>query len=135
MTTATPAVSPRDLALAHYAARAVLEKILARHGITFPQQITLRAAATAEAPRTPDALVAEVRGYLKTAPDAVRADLDVLLAAGLLVAEGPHLRATEAGRALLAATAAEVAPVTARVWAGIPAEDLAATARVLAQVR
>ncbi|EDY46202.2 hypothetical protein [Streptomyces sp. SPB074] len=134
MTTATPAVSPRDLALAHYAARAVLEQILARHGVTFARQIALRAAATAEAPHTPDGLVAEVRGFLKTDPAAVRADLDALLAAGLLATDGAHLRPTGAGRDLLATTAAEVAPFTARVWAGIPADDLAAAGRVLAQV-
>ncbi|MFJ4437715.1 MarR family transcriptional regulator [Streptomyces sp. NPDC088923] len=132
--TTTPAADARGLALAHYAARGVLEHFLARHGVTFQQQIALRAAVTAASPRTPDALVAEVRGYLKADPAALRADLDELLAKRLLVADGAHLRPTDAGRGLLAATAAEVAPVTARVWAGIPADDLAAAGRVLARV-
>ncbi|SCD39331.1 hypothetical protein GA0115251_10655 [Streptomyces sp. TverLS-915] len=134
MTTTTPAADARGLALAHYAARAVLEHFLARHGVTFPQQVALRAAVTAESPRTPDALAAEVRGSLKADPAAVRADLDSLLAKGLLATDGAHLRPTDAGRDLLATTAAEVAPFTARVWAGIPADDLAAAGRVLAQV-
>ncbi|SCF27262.1 hypothetical protein GA0115257_10944 [Streptomyces sp. LcepLS] len=34
MTTTTPAADARGLALAYYAARAVLEHFLARHGVT-----------------------------------------------------------------------------------------------------
>lgn len=44
----------------------------------------------------------------------------------LLVVDGAHLRPTDAGRALLAAVGAETAPISARIWGGIPAEDLAA---------
>ncbi|MEU3605090.1 MarR family transcriptional regulator [Streptomyces sp. NPDC035033] len=134
MTTTAPAADSRLLGLAHYAARGVLEHVLARHGVTFPQQIALRAAVTADAPRTPDELVAQVRATLKADPADVRAALDALRAKELLVADGPHLVPTEAGRALLTAVAAEVAPLTARVWGGIPAEDLAAAGRVLALV-
>ncbi|MFJ4870466.1 MarR family transcriptional regulator [Streptomyces sp. NPDC088757] len=130
----TTIADPRALALAHYAARGVLEHVLARHGVTFRQQVALRAAATAEGPQTPDGLVALVRGFLKADPDGVRATLDDLLARRLLVADGAHLRPTAAGHDLLAAVAAETAPVSARIWSGIPAEDLAAAGRVLALV-
>ncbi|WP_030756142.1 hypothetical protein [Streptomyces griseus] len=132
--TAAPLADARMLGLAHYAARGVLEHVLARHGVTFPQQIALRAAVTADAPPTPDELVARVRADLKADPAGIRADLDALRAKALLAADGPHLLPTEAGRALLAAVAAEAAPRTARVWGGIPAEDLAAAGRVLALV-
>ena len=50
------------------------------------------------------------------------------------VADGAHLRPTDAGRELLAATGAETAPISARIWGGIPAEDLTAAGRVLALV-
>ncbi|KAA6216738.1 MarR family transcriptional regulator [Streptomyces filamentosus] len=132
--TTAPLADARLLGLAHYAARGVLEHVLARHGATFPQQIALRAAVTADAPRTPDELVAEVRASLKADPAGIRADLDALRAKGLLAADGPHLLPTDAGRALLAAVGAEVAPHAARVWGGIPTEDLAAAGRVLALV-
>ncbi|MFH8484800.1 MarR family transcriptional regulator [Streptomyces longisporoflavus] len=132
-TTAAPA-NARDLALAHYAARGVLEHVLARHGATFEQQVALRAAVTSEAPQTPGDLIAQVRGSLKADPAGIRATLDELLARQLLVADGAHLRPTEAGRELLAAVGAEVAPVSARIWDGIPAGDLAAAGRVLALV-
>ncbi|MFD5448144.1 MarR family transcriptional regulator [Streptomyces sp. NPDC127100] len=134
-TSASTAADARSLALAHYAARGVLEHVLARHGITFQQQITLRAALTADAPRTPDDLVAGVRDSLKADPAAIRATLDELLAKQLLVADGTHLLPTDAGRELTAAVGAETAPVSARIWGGIPAEDLAAAGRVLALVK
>ncbi|MYY13312.1 MarR family transcriptional regulator [Streptomyces sp. SID4919] len=133
-TEAVPAADARVLGLAHYAARGVLEHVLARHGLTFQEQIVLHAAATADAPRTPDDLVTEVQGSLKAAPAALRATLGELLVKRLLVQDGAHLRPTDAGRELLAAARAELAPAAARVWGGIPAGDLAAAGRVLALV-
>ncbi|MBL1083736.1 MarR family transcriptional regulator [Streptomyces actinomycinicus] len=134
MSAAAPLADARVLGLAHYAARGVLERVLARHGATFQQQIALRAAVTADAPQTADDLVTQVRGSLKADPADIRATLDELLAQQLLVVDGAHLRATDAGRELLAVIGAETAPITARVWGGIPAEDLAAAGRVLALV-
>lgn len=134
MNTTAPAADSRVLGLAHYAARGLLEHVLARHGVTFQQQVALRAAVTADAPQTRDDVVAQVRGSLKADPADIRATLDELLAKQLLAADGAHLRPTEAGRGLLAAVGSEVAPISARVWGGIPAEDLAAAGRVLALV-
>ncbi|MFG3250332.1 MarR family transcriptional regulator [Streptomyces sp. NPDC048187] len=132
--TTEPVANARDLALAHYAARGVLEHVLARHGITFQQQVALRSALTADAPQTPDELVAQVQDSLKTDPADIRATLDELLARQLLDTDGPHLRPTDAGRRLMAAVGAETAPVSARIWGGIPAADLTAAGRVLALV-
>jgi DNA-binding MarR family transcriptional regulator len=134
MTTTAPVADARALGLAHYAARGVLERVLARHGLTFQQQVALRAAVTADTPQTPEDLVTQLRGTLKADPADLRATFDALLTKRLLVADGAHLRPTDAGRELLATVGAETAPVTARVWGGIPAEDLAATGRVLALV-
>lgn len=132
--TTGPVADARTLGLAHYAARGVLEHVLARHGSTFQRQIVLRAAITTDAPQTPDDLVAQVQGYLKSDPAGIRATLDELLAEQLLDADGAHLRPTEAGRELLASVDAETAPISARIWGGIPAEDLVAAGRVLALV-
>ncbi|MEW2130664.1 MarR family transcriptional regulator [Streptomyces sp. NPDC005435] len=134
MATTAPLADARNLALAHYAARGVLEHVLARHGVTFQQQVVLRTALTAETPQTPDALVAQVRTLLKADPSGLRATLAELLAKGLLAEDGTYLRPTDAGRELLAAVGAETAPVSARVWGDIPTEDLAATGRVLALI-
>lgn len=129
-----PVADPRLLALAHYAARGVLERVLAGHGITFQQQIALRAVVTADAPPTPDDVVAQVQGSLKADPADIRTTLDDLLAKHLLVADGAHLRPTDAGSELISVAAAEAAPFTARIWAGVDADDLAAAGRVLTLV-
>ncbi|MFF1401453.1 MarR family transcriptional regulator [Streptomyces sp. NPDC058287] len=138
MTTTAPTNAPvadaRALGLAHYAARGVLEHVLARHGSTFQQQVALRAALTADAPLPPDDLVTHVRGSLKADPADIRVILDELLAKKLLDTDGARLRPTEAGRELLATVGAETAPISARIWGGISAEDLAAAGRVLALV-
>ncbi|WP_037853436.1 hypothetical protein [Streptomyces sp. NRRL S-340] len=129
--TAAPVADARALGLAHYAARGVLEHVLARHGITFQQQVALRAALTTGTPQTPDDIVTQVQGSLKADPADVRATLDELLAKQLLTADGAYLRPTDAGRGLIAAAGAETAPITARIWGGIPTEDLTAAGRVL----
>ncbi|WP_432589401.1 MarR family transcriptional regulator [Streptomyces sp. HD1123-B1] len=133
-TTTAPVADARALGLAHYAARGVLERVLARYGTTFQQQVALRAAVTADTPPTPEQLIAQVQGFLKADPAEIRATLDELLARDLLVADGAHLRPTEAGRELIATLGAATAPLSARIWGGIPAEDLAAAGRVLALV-
>ncbi|MFF0290871.1 MarR family transcriptional regulator [Streptomyces sp. NPDC005262] len=133
--TTAPVADARALGLAHYAARGVLERVLARHGTTFQQQVALRAAVTADAPQTPDDLAVQVQGSLKADPVDIRAILDELMAKQLLVVDGAHhLRPTDAGRELIAAIGAEIAPITARIWGGIPAEDLTAAGRVLALI-
>ncbi|MFI7245077.1 MarR family transcriptional regulator [Streptomyces qinglanensis] len=134
MTTTAPVADARMLGLAHYAARGVLEHVLARHGLTFEQQVALRTLVTAGTPLTADDAVARVRGSLKAAPVDIRATLDELLAEQLILADDALLRPTDAGRELLAAVGAETAPLSARIWGGIPDEDLAAAGRVLALV-
>ncbi|MFI9155169.1 MarR family transcriptional regulator [Streptomyces sp. NPDC053367] len=130
----SPAVTPRSLALAHYAARAVLERVLARYDTTFQQSVTLRLLAVAEGPVGRDAVVADAVAALKVPEPEIAATLGELIDRGLAEQDGPALRITDAGRALYGTTSAETAPITARIWADVPAEDLAATGRVLARV-
>jgi len=130
--TVAPA-NARSLALAHYAARGVLEHVLAAHGVTFQQQVALRAAAAVEL-LTPAELVAEVQGALKADPVDIGATVEALVTKGLLARAGARLRVTDAGRDVLDATATDIAPLSARIWDGIPAADLAAAGRVLALV-
>ncbi|MET9731048.1 MarR family transcriptional regulator [Streptomyces sp. NPDC006458] len=130
-TTAAPSVDPRVIGLAHYAGRAVLEHVLGRHGATFQQQITLRLVVTAETPLERDALAAQVTASLKIPETEVLAVVDGLIGQGLAAAEGTAVRATDAGRKLYATVSAETGPISARIYAGIPAEDLAVAGRVL----
>ncbi|MET7686924.1 MarR family winged helix-turn-helix transcriptional regulator [Streptomyces sp. NPDC005483] len=139
MTTTTPAtlpvLNPRVIALAHYAARALLENVLARHGATFQQSVTLRLAAVAEGPVERDRIVGDLVGALKIDEKEAHSVVDELISAGLLTRhESSQVRITAAGRALFETTSAETAPLTARVYAGIPAEDLAVAGRVLSLI-
>ncbi|MEU8760751.1 MarR family transcriptional regulator [Streptomyces sp. NPDC048659] len=136
--TTTPATAPttdgRVIALAHHAARAVLENVLTRHGLTFQQSVTLRAVTLAGGSTTPDALVADVINSLKTEESAVREVVNALVTAALLEptpADPARLRLSATGQALFDTTTKETAEVSARLYADIPAEDLAAAGRVL----
>ncbi|MFC8146837.1 MarR family transcriptional regulator [Streptomyces paradoxus] len=132
MTTTTPLVDPRVIGLAHYAGRALLQHVLDRHGMTFQQSVTLRLAAIADGPVGREQLVAGVTEALRTEAGEVHGVLDELIAARLLAPDGEaEVRITDAGRALYATTSGETAPLTARIYDGIPAEDLAVTGRVL----
>jgi len=135
MTTTTPVLNPRVIALAHYAARGLLEHVLARHGATFQQSVTLRLAAVAEGPVERDRIVEDLVGALKIDAMEAHSVVDELISAGLLAPHEPsQVRITDTGRALFETTSAETAPLTARVYAGIPAEDLAVAGRVLSLI-
>ncbi|GHE30460.1 winged helix DNA-binding protein [Streptomyces capitiformicae] len=136
-TTATPTVNGRVIALAHYAGRAVLENVLAGHGATFQQSVALRVVAVADEPVDRDLLVDQVVGSLKVETADIQAVVDELVSARLLEpdpAQPSRLRFTDAGRELHTKTTADTAPISARIYAGIPAEDLAVAGRVLALV-
>ena len=135
MTTATPALNPRVIALAHYAARALLENVLARHGVTFQQSVTLRLAAVAEGPVERARIVEDVVGALKIDPPQAHSVVDELISTGLVAPQGAsQVRITDAGRELFETTSAETAPISARVYAGIPTEDLEVAGRVLSLI-
>jgi DNA-binding MarR family transcriptional regulator len=131
-TTTTPLLGPRVIALAHYAGRALLEQVLARHGATFQQSVTLRLVAVAAGPVERDRVIDGVVGSLKIDAAEAHSVVDELIAAELLAPQGPsQVRITDAGRELYDSTSAATAPITARIYAGLPTEDLAAAGRVL----
>ncbi|POX61072.1 MarR family transcriptional regulator [Streptomyces sp. Ru62] len=133
MTTTAPRVDSRVIGLAHYALRAVLERVLAPHGISFLQSVALRLAALADGPVERAALVDGVVGTVRVDESDAQRTIGDLTAAGLLTPEGPSaLRLTDAGRTVYTTSSAEAAAVSARLYAGIPEEDRAAAGRVLA---
>ncbi|MGW0706355.1 MarR family transcriptional regulator [Streptomyces sp. NPDC002643] len=137
MTTTTPTVNGRVIALAHYAGRAILEHVLSGHGLTFQQSVTLRPVAIADGPVPLDQVLEQVTGALKIDEAEARAVVEELLSAGLLKTDPARpslLEITDAGRAAHAGSSAETAPISARIYAGIPEEDLAVAGRVLALV-
>ncbi|MER7925676.1 MarR family winged helix-turn-helix transcriptional regulator [Streptomyces sp. NPDC096057] len=132
-TTTTPA-DARALGLAHYAARAVLESVLARHGLGFQQQIVLRPVVLAAGPVDRARLAADTVAALKVDEDSVQGTIDELIAAGLVAADASDVRVTDAGRALYERVTQETSGASARIWGDIPEADLLAAGRVLALV-
>jgi DNA-binding MarR family transcriptional regulator len=130
-----PALNPRVIALTHYAGRAILENVLARHGVTFQQSVTLRLVAVADGPVDRERLVGEVVDALKIDEAAVRSVVEELVESRLLTAASTSLLGiTDAGRELYRTTSAETAPISARIYAGIPDADLATAGRVLSLI-
>ncbi|MBK3568806.1 MarR family winged helix-turn-helix transcriptional regulator [Streptomyces sp. MBT62] len=138
MTTATEATTPpadaRMLGLAHYAARAVLESVLVRHGVGFHQQITLRPVAVAAGPVDRGQLAADTAAALKVDEDSAQGTIDELITAGLLGADASDVRITDAGRELFERITKETSAASARIWGDLPEEDLLAAGRVLSLV-
>ncbi|WLW50167.1 MarR family winged helix-turn-helix transcriptional regulator [Streptomyces sp. YU58] len=133
-TTSSPTVNGRVIGLAHYAGRAIVESVLTRYGLTFQQLVTLRPAAVADTPVQRDDLVRQVVDGLKIDPAEAGDAVEALITKGLLAPEASLVRVTDSGRALYADTSAETAQISARIYAGIPTEDLAAAGRVLTLV-
>ncbi|MFE0631918.1 MarR family winged helix-turn-helix transcriptional regulator [Streptomyces sp. NPDC058864] len=137
MTTTAPTADGRVVALAHYAARALLEGVLTRHGVTFQQSVVIRAVVAAGGSTGRDGLVRDVVGSLKTGESVVLGVIEELTDGKLLEedpSEASRIRLTDAGRRLYATTTTETAAISARLYAGIPAEDLAVAGRVLTLV-
>ncbi|WP_318210553.1 MULTISPECIES: MarR family winged helix-turn-helix transcriptional regulator [unclassified Streptomyces] len=136
-TTTAPRANSRALALAHHAARACLEGVLTRHGMTFHQGVTLRAVVAAGESIGRDELVGEVTGHLKIDASVVSGVIEELTAAKVLEAaptDQARVRLTDTGRELYEVTSAASAEISARLYAGIPDEDLVVAGRVLTLV-
>ncbi|MGW3664384.1 MarR family winged helix-turn-helix transcriptional regulator [Streptomyces sp. NPDC005141] len=135
MTTSPPPVNGQVIGLAHYASRAALERVLARSGTTFEQSVALRAVSDNGGTVERDRLVARLTGALKIEEPAARRTVDAMTALKLL--EEPtteQVSLTDGGRELFESIRTAGNEIAARLYAGIPAEDLAAAGRVLTLV-
>ncbi|WP_406375444.1 MarR family winged helix-turn-helix transcriptional regulator [Streptomyces sp. NBC_00647] len=135
MTTSPPPVNGQVIGLAHYASRAALERVLARSGTTFEQSVALRAVSDNGGTVERDRLVGRLTGALKIEEPAARRTVDAMTALKLL--EEPtagQVSLTDAGRELFESIRTAGNAIAARLYAGIPAEDLATAGRVLTLV-
>ena len=127
-------LTPQIVGRAENAHRPVLDRQLSAAGVSMGQWVALVMTAVADGGLDPDQLAAQVTGALKVDSTAARDAVADLMARSLLAdldGEGSRIDLTPAGRALHARVRAAVDEVTARVYADIPAEDLAVSARVL----
>ncbi|MEW2166559.1 MarR family transcriptional regulator [Streptomyces sp. NPDC007084] len=128
-------VNGQVIGLAHYASRAVLERVLARGGTTFHQSVALRAVSDNGGTVERAWLVDRLTGALKVEEPVARATVEELTARELLEAAGAgRISLTGAGRDLFESVRTAGNAIAARLYAGIPAEDLAAAGRVLTLV-
>jgi DNA-binding MarR family transcriptional regulator len=132
MTTTTPLVNGQVIGLAHYASRAALETVLTRTGTTFNQSVALRAVSDNGGTVEHDWLVGRLTGALKIEEAAARKTVDEMTALKQLAEPTPgQVSLTDSGRELFEAIRAGGNEIAARLYAGIPAEDLATAGRVL----
>ncbi|MET9896531.1 MarR family winged helix-turn-helix transcriptional regulator [Streptomyces sp. NPDC006465] len=135
MTTSPPPVNGQVIGLAHYASRAALERVLARSGTTFEQSVALRAVSDNGGTVERDRLVGRLTGALKIEEPAARRTVDAMTALKLLdEPTAGQVSLTDAGRELFESIRTAGNEIAARLYAGIPAEDLATAGRVLTLV-
>ncbi|WP_329560748.1 hypothetical protein [Kitasatospora sp. NBC_01266] len=139
----TPTVNGQVIGQAHYASRAVLERVLARTGTTFHQSLALNATAGSGEAIGREQLVARMTGALKIDSATALAVIAELTGAALLetvpgdgrgAGGGDGLRLTDAGQALNREIRAAAAEIAARLYDGFSADELATAGRLLTVV-
>jgi hypothetical protein len=130
----TPTFSPQLIGQTEKALNAILYRQLAGTGVDEPQWVTLSLTIAGGGSAERDQLAARVAGATKYSVEESRARISELAAAGLLAIDRDSVSVTEAGRELFSRIRAAVGEITARLWGDLPADDLAATGRVLSTV-
>ncbi|WUT00609.1 hypothetical protein OHA46_29725 [Streptomyces sp. NBC_00708] len=129
-----PAVNGQVIGMAHYATRAVAERLLPQ-GVTFHQALALNAAEAVGGTIERGALIERLTGAVKLGLPAAERTVAELTAAGLLEERPVNLLALTADAdALVQSYKAGVADIAAALYGDLPAEDLAAAGRVLTEV-
>ncbi|MFG2568016.1 hypothetical protein ACGFR6_21555 [Streptomyces sp. NPDC048567] len=129
-----PTVNGQVIGMAHYATRALAERLLPQ-GATFHQALALSAAEAAGGTVARRALIERLTGAVKLGVPVAEATVGELTSAGLVEERsGDLLALTPAGDALIQSYKAGVADLAARLYGDLPAEDLAAAGRVLTEV-
>lgn len=131
MTTPTPTLNGQVIGEAENAIRAVLDRLLRRVGNTFHQWVALNSVAIGGGSLAQQELVDRMIGGLKVDEAPVRATIAELLASGLLEQRGSRLGLTPLGDARHREIRAGIGEITARLYADLPTDDLAAAGRVL----
>ncbi len=129
-----PGFSPRVIGQAEKTLNAILGRQLAGTGLTEPQWVTLTLAVTSGATAEREQFTRTVASALKISGTEVRTLIDDLVTGRQLqiTGEPAGVAVTSAARQLHSRISAAIADITRRLWADMPAEDLATAGRVLA---
>jgi hypothetical protein len=129
-----PTFSPRVIGQAEKTLNAILGRQLAGTGLTEPQWVILTLAVTSGATGECDQFTGMVADALKISETEARVFIGDLVGAQRLqiTGEPPAITVTSAALQLHSRINAAIADITQRLWADLPAEDLATAGRVLA---
>lgn len=129
-----PSFSPRVIGQAEKTLNAILGRQLAGTGLTEPQWVILTLAAAGDGTAGQKAFTRTVADALKISETQARALIGDLVTAQQLQITGdpPAVTVTSAGRQLHSRISAAITGITARLWADLPAGDLATAGRMLA---
>jgi DNA-binding MarR family transcriptional regulator len=131
----TPALSGRDINIAAFATRALLERLIDETGVAFADWTALTAVEGAgDAGLARSALVARQSAALQVPPAAVEEGIATLIAQGLVSEDTGTLVLTAAGEAVFRPVQVATQDLIADLYRDFPPEDLATTQRTLAEV-
>jgi DNA-binding MarR family transcriptional regulator len=135
--TTTPALTGRDIGQAAKATGALLDRLLAEAGISFPEWTVLFTLDGAGPLSRGELVQRQVHG-LKIPVAEAQATVDGMRSSGLLAPAGdgddPALEPTEAGEAVFRPVRQAVSRLTEELYGDLPPADLEATHRTLEEV-
>lgn len=133
--TQTPILTGRDIGQAEHAVRAILDRLLDRAGLTYPQW-TILFTIDAAGPLARDELARRQAAGLQVPAAEAEATVDGLVSSGLVapVDGGPALGFSAAAEAVFRPARQEVARLTGVLYGDLPRADLEATQRTLAEI-
>jgi DNA-binding MarR family transcriptional regulator len=130
---AYPSLSTQVIGQAESALGAILDPLLARTGTTFRQWLVLTVTAASGSVIGRGQLTARISGARKISQPEVESAISELTESGLAksLPGDDHIGLTELGQARYEQIRTALGDVTARLFGGLPPEDLATAGRVL----
>lgn len=134
VTADAPVLTSRDLNVAAFATRALLDSLLADAGISFETSIVLGQAFDAPDGLPIDAVIQRFTVDVRRPAEDVPGIVAEAESAGVVTRDGDLIHITSAGRTLQESLNTRIADVVSRVYGGIPRDDLVVARRVVDQV-
>ena len=126
--------TPRLIGQTEKALNAILTRELDGTGLSEPGWVLLKLTGTAGGRLGRQELVERAQAAAKFDPQSTESEIESLLWADLLAAEGSEVALTDDARALQNRVSSNVDEITARLWGDLPDADLAAAGRLLATI-
>lgn len=129
-----PPFGPRLIGETEKTLNAILIRELDGTGLSEPGWVLLKLVEAAGGSLGRQELVEGAQAASKFDPRSTEAEIDSLVWADLLAAEGEKVVLTSEARALQERVGSTVGEITARLWGDLPEADLASAGRVLGTV-